>query len=77
VFLYTDEIPTLKPGQWSNWRINAIGNNIDVSLNGTKVIQFTDDSMSPQLASGSIGVYAEDAMIAFDNLRIEEVIPKK
>lgn len=77
VFLYTDEIPTLKTGQWSNWRISAVGNNIGISLNGTEVIQFTDDTMSPQLESGSIGVYAEDAMVAFDNLRIEEVIPKK
>jgi hypothetical protein len=77
VFLYTDEIPTLKPGQWSNWRISAVGNNIGISLNGTEVVQFTDDTMSPQLESGSIAVYAEDAMIAFDNLRIEEVIPNK
>lgn len=76
-FLYTDEIPALKLGEWSKWRIIAIGNNITVSLNGTELVDFTDINMSPQLASGSIGLYDEDAAVAFDNVRIKEIAPQK
>ena len=77
VFLYTDEIPTLKLGDWYNWRIKAIGNNITVAVNGTEVVEFTDNTMSSQLASGPIGIYAEDATVAVDNFRIEEILPKR
>ena len=76
-FLYTDEIPTLKLDEWSNWKISAIGNNITVSLNGTELVDFTDFDMSPQLASGSIGFYDEDAAVAFDNFGIKEITPQK
>jgi hypothetical protein len=76
-FLYTDEIPALKLGEWSKWRISAIGNNITVSLNGTELVDFTDIDMSPQLGSGSIGLYDEDAAVAFDNVRIKEIAPQK
>ena len=71
------EIPALKLGEWSKWRIIAIGNNITVSLNGTELVDFTDINMSPQLASGSIGLYDEDAAVAFDNVRIKEIAPQK
>jgi glucose/arabinose dehydrogenase len=77
VFLYTDEIPTLKLGEWSNWRIKAIGNNITIALNGTEVVEYTDSTMSPKLESGPIGIYAEGASVAVDNFRIEEILPKK
>jgi glucose/arabinose dehydrogenase len=77
VFLHTDEMPVLKLGEWYNWGISAIGNNITVSLNGTELIDLTDFDMSPQLASGSVGFYAEEANVAVDNFRIEEISPKK
>jgi glucose/arabinose dehydrogenase len=73
VFLYTSEEPTLELGDWSNWQINVIGNEIRIAVNGTEVVDFTDTSMSPQLASGSIGLYDEDALVAFDNVRIREI----
>jgi Domain of Unknown Function (DUF1080) len=75
-FLYTDKIPTLKLGEWYNWKISAVGSNITVSLNGTE-LEFRDLDMSPQLGSGSIGFYAEDAAIAFDNFGIKETTPQK
>ena len=71
-FLYTNENPKLKLGEWTNWKITAIGNNITVSINGTELVNFTDTEMSPQLASGSIGFYDEDASVAFDNIRIKK-----
>ena len=71
-FLYTDENPTLKLGEWTNWKLSVTGNNITVSINGTELINFTDIEMSSQLASGSIGFYDEDASVAFDNIRIKE-----
>ena len=77
VFLYTDEIPALKLGEWSNVKIRAIGNNITVAVNGTEVVDFADDTMSPTLANGSVGIYAEDAIAAVDNFRIEEILPSK
>lgn len=73
-FLYTNEIPTLKLGQWANWKISAIGNNFTVSINGTELVNFTDFDISPQLESGSIGFYDEDASVAFDNIRIKEIV---
>jgi hypothetical protein len=72
-FLYTDEIPALKLGEWTNWKISAIGNNITVSINGTELINFTDYDMSPKLESGSIGFYDEDASVAYDNIRIKKI----
>lgn len=77
VFLYTDEIPALKLGEWSNVNIRAIGNNITVAVNGTEVVDFADDTMSPTLANGSVGIYAEDAIAAVDNFRIEEILSSK
>jgi glucose/arabinose dehydrogenase len=73
VFLYTSETPTLKLGDWSNWQVSAIGNKIRIAVNGTEVVDFTDTTMSPQLGSGSIGLYDEDALVAFDNVRIREI----
>ena len=73
-FLYTDYMTPLKLGEWSNWKISAIGNNITVSLNGTE-LKFTDFDMSPQLGSGSIGFYDEDADVEFDNFSIKEITP--
>jgi 3-keto-disaccharide hydrolase len=73
-FLYTNEIPTLKLGQWANWKISAIGNNFTVSINGTELVNFTDFDISPQLESGAIGFYDEDASVVFDNIRIKEIV---
>jgi hypothetical protein len=71
-FLYTDKIPTLKIGEWSNWKISAIENNITISLDGTE-FKLTDFDMSPELGHGSIGFYTEDAGVAFDNFTVKEI----
>ena len=73
IFLSTVEHPNLKVGDWSHWKITAVGNHIRLAINGTRVIDFVDHKMSDRLASGSIGLYTEDAYSEFNNLNITEV----
>ena len=69
-FLVTASSPTLNIGTWSNWKISAIGNHIIITIDGNKVIDYIDQTMSPQLARGSIGMYNEDAYAQFDNVYV-------
>ena len=69
-FLVTTSNPTLKIGMWSNWKISAIGNHIIITIDGNKVIDYIDQTMSPQLARGSIAMYNEDAYAQFDNVYV-------
>jgi hypothetical protein len=69
-FLVTASSPTLNIGTWSNWKISAIGNHIIITIDGIKVIDYIDQTMSPQLARGSIGMYNEDAYAQFDNVYV-------
>jgi hypothetical protein len=70
-FLYTEESHTLKR-EWTSWKISTRGNYITVSISGIESVNFTDIDISPQLVSGSVGFYGEDAFVAFDNIRIKE-----
>jgi F5/8 type C domain/Domain of Unknown Function (DUF1080) len=69
-FLVTASSPTLKIGAWSHWRITAIGNHITITVDGNNVIDYIDQTMSPQLSSGSVVMYNEDAYAQFDNIYI-------
>lgn len=73
IFLATVDNSSLKVGDWSHWKITAVGNHIRWTINGTRVIDYVDDNMSPKLAKGSIGLYTEDAYAEFNNLNITEV----
>ena len=73
IFLYSDDRSILKVGDWSDWEIDAIGNRIIISVNGTRLIDFLDRSMSQQLARGAIGLYTEDAAVSFDDIFITKV----
>ena len=73
IFLSTVDHPNLKVGDWSHWKITAVGNHIRLAINGTRVIDFVDNKMSKELAQGSIGLYTEDAYAEFNNLNITEV----
>jgi hypothetical protein len=70
IYLYTKDSPQLKIGSWSNWKITAIGNHITITVDGTKVIDYVDQTMSPRLSSGAIAMYNEDAYAKFDNVVI-------
>jgi hypothetical protein len=67
-FLVTASSPTLKIGGWSHWKITAIGNHITISVDGNKVIDYVDQTMSQQLSSGAIAMYTEDANVNYDNV---------
>ena len=67
-FLVTASSPTLKIGGWSHWKVTAIGNHITISVDGIKVIDYVDQTMSQQLSSGAIAMYTEDANVNFDNV---------
>jgi hypothetical protein len=67
IILYTAALPTLKISQWSQWTIEAVDNNIIVSIDGNKIITFKDKNMSKELNNGEIAMYSEDAKVSFDN----------
>ena len=69
-FLSTVDYPNLKVGDWSSWKITAVGNHIRLAINGTDVIDFVDHKMSDELAKGIIGLYSEDAYAEFDSVNI-------
>jgi len=73
VYLYDPDTPKLTLNTWSRWQITAVGNHITVWLNGIKYVDFVDKTMSAQLASGSVGMYCEDALVNFANLSINSV----
>jgi Domain of Unknown Function (DUF1080) len=70
IYLYTNDSPKLKIGAWSNWKITAIGNHITITINGNKVIDYIDQTISPQLSKGQIGLYNEDAYAEFSDIHI-------
>ena len=69
-FLVTKETPKLNLNQWAHWKIDVVGNHIMISVNGIKVIDYTDNTMSPKLGSGAIAMYSEDAYAQYDNVKV-------
>ena len=73
IILYTAALPTLKISQWSQWTIEAVDNNIIVSIDGNKIITFKDKNMSKELNNGEIAMYSEDAKVSFDNFYLSQL----
>jgi hypothetical protein len=65
--------------EWNRMRIRAVGNHIQVWLNGQQIVDVTDTSPRPELSkSGSIGfqTYGADGhagWVKFRNIRIAEI----
>ena len=53
-------------GQWNSYEITARGNRLVVVLNGTQVVDTTDD----QFASGPIALQYGAGTVRFRNVRI-------
>lgn len=70
VFLKRLVSPNLTFDKWSKWNIQAHDNHILVSIDGNKIIDYIDKNASKTLAKGSVGLYSEDADVAFDNIYI-------
>jgi hypothetical protein len=73
IILYTAALPTLKISQWSQWTIEAVDNNIIISIDGNKIIIFKDKNMSKESSNGEIAMYTEDAKVSFDNMYISQL----
>lgn len=73
IFLVTQSSNStkLQLGDWQNVRIKMVDQHIQVWLNRSKIIDFTDNNATKQLDSGNIGLYDEDALVAFDNVYIK------
>lgn len=66
IYLETLESPKMVIGNWDNYKIIVNNNNIKVYINGSQVINYTDNS-SPYL-TGKIGLYNEDAKVYYDDV---------
>ena len=64
----------VKPGNWTDLLVSAIGNNITVFLNGTKVTELLDDAKC--LKEGHIALQlhgGQDMRVQFKDLAIQEL----
>jgi len=67
IILYTAPAPKLKIGEWSKLTVTAMNNHIMISIDGNKVIDYTDKNMGKELGNGQVAMYSEDAKVSFDN----------
>jgi hypothetical protein len=65
--LKTSSSPKASIGQWMDWDIIVKGNHITIFVDGTRVFDFDNAS---SFDTGTIGLYAEDAEVSFDNVVI-------
>ena len=72
-FLETKSTLKMNLNTWNNVKIDMVGDHIKVYVNGNLVIDYTDTEMSPEMASGSIAMYSEDAYVLYNNM---DVSPK-
>jgi len=75
VFLNTGTSPKLVLNQWAHIKISSIGKHTTIWVNtgggDVKVVDMDDPSYnSAQMSGGVIGLYNEDASVAFDNVKI-------
>jgi hypothetical protein len=73
VYLVTVGTPKLPLNTWTHWKLTVTGNRIQIWLNGTKYIDYTDTNMTPILASGVVGMYCEDSLVDFRNMVIDDL----
>ena len=60
-------------GTWNNIKVDMVDNHIKVYINGNLEIDYIDREMSPEMSSGSIAMYSEDAYVLYNNM---DVSPK-
>jgi hypothetical protein len=70
-FLATGSAPTFPVGQWYRIKVTQVGSTIQVVVNDLLITTF-NDSERPYL-SGRVGLYNEDASVAFDDVLIDGV----
>jgi hypothetical protein len=70
IFLSTGTSPSRPVGATYQVRIQAQGPRIRVSVDGSPVVDYTDPT---PLLSGSVGLYEEDARVAFSNVSVAQL----
>jgi hypothetical protein len=81
IFLAYSDHPSIKYNTWQNWEIMVTGTatgtpRIQIWIDGVKALDYTDDDPSmprnsaTMLSGGSIVLYCEDSVVAFDNVSI-------
>jgi hypothetical protein len=68
-FLASGHTPRFPAGQWHHITITQHGGDISVSANGRNLAHLTDPD---PYTHGSVGLYTEDAVAVFRNLRITD-----
>jgi len=64
----------LKPGEWNKMRLRVVGNKVQTWLNGTSMVDFTDEKIGQ--GNGSIALQIHEGggiKVRFRNLVIEEI----
>jgi 3-keto-disaccharide hydrolase len=72
VFLKTGSSPKLQIGSWAHLKISSVGKHTSIWVNGVQVVDMDDPSYSStgDMSSGAVGLYNEDASVAFDKVSI-------
>jgi hypothetical protein len=79
IYLLENHNFPVKLGQWQTITLSVTNSasgtpHIKVWVNGVKAAEFVDKTIhqpnSPQLSSGSVGLYCEDSLVNFDNVKI-------
>lgn len=73
IFLITNSGTTKKIDQWYHYHIKTVGNHIQIWIDNSLVIDYTDEYMSSKLSSGQFGLYTEDALVNFDNVSVKDI----
>jgi len=55
------------PGTSNNIKIDSVGNDTKIFINGNLEIDYIDREMSPTLGSNSIAMYSEDVYVLYSN----------
>ncbi|MDQ6723923.1 MAG: DUF1080 domain-containing protein [Thermoproteota archaeon] len=72
-FLKTKHTPTLKINTWRHLNISAVGNHFQIYVDGVKAIDFIDKNMSPQLSTGAVAMYSEDAYVLYNKMHLKPI----
>jgi 3-keto-disaccharide hydrolase len=76
VFAKYGKIPTVSFGHWQTVTISETNSasghpHIQIWVSGSKIVDFIDTTnSSPQIASGAMGLYDEDAVVYFANVMV-------
>jgi 3-keto-disaccharide hydrolase len=79
IYLYDVSHPKVKLGQWQTITLSVTGSasgkpHIEVWVDGSKAADFVDNKIhqpnSLQISKGFVGLYNEDSLVNFDNVKI-------